>query len=47
MDPAKNEVFLWWVVESVKALARDPQFIRDFEEWQKARAEQAKAAERT
>lgn len=35
MDPAKNYVFLWWVVDQVKTLAKDPQFQKDFEEWQK------------
>lgn len=39
MDPARDEVFLWWIVDRVKELARDPQFIRDFEEWQKQREE--------
>lgn len=39
VDPARDEVFLWWIVDRVKELARDPQFIRDFEEWQKQREE--------
>ena len=44
MDPAKDPVFLWWIIDQVKELARDPQFQKDFEEWQKARAEKARAA---
>ena len=42
MDPAKNYVFLWWVVDQVKTLAKDPQFQKDFEAWQRQR-EAAKA----
>ena len=37
VDPAKDVVFLWWIVDSVKELAKDPQFIREYEEWQRAR----------
>lgn len=40
-DPTKDPVFLRWIVDSVKELARDPQFLRDFEEWQKARGKEA------
>lgn len=37
MDPAKDEVFLYWIIDQVKELARDPQFMRDFEKWQRER----------
>ncbi len=40
-DPAKDPVFLWWVVDQVKILARDPQFMRDYEKWQAERAKKA------
>ena len=39
MDPAKNYVFLWWVVDQVKTLAKDPQFQKDYAEWQRQREE--------
>lgn len=38
MDPAQDKVFLWWIIDQVKVLARDPQFQKDFEEWQRERA---------
>lgn len=38
MDPAKDEVFLYWIIDQVKALSKDPQFMRDFEAWQRERA---------
>lgn len=37
MDPATDEVFLYWILDRVKALAQDPQFLKDFEKWQKER----------
>ena len=37
MDPAKDEDFLYWVVDQVKALARDPKFMADFKKWQTER----------
>ena len=43
-DPTKDPVFLRWIVDSVKELAKDPQFMADFEAWQKERAEKAHAA---
>ena len=40
VDPTTNEVFLCWIVDCVKELAKDPQFLADYEEWQRQRAAQ-------
>ena len=44
MDPAQDKVFLWWIIDQVKDLARDPKFMEEFEAWQKERAKKAESA---
>lgn len=44
MDPAKDEAFLYWIVDQVKELARDPKFLAEFEAWQKEREQRAQQA---
>ena len=37
MDPAKDEVFLYWIIDRVKALSQDPQWMKEYEEWKRER----------
>ena len=42
-DPARNLIFLWWVLDCVEELSRDPKFIEEYKAWQKERAAKAKS----
>lgn len=45
MDPAADKVFLYWIVDQVTELARDPAWMKEFQAWQRDRAAKAAAGD--
>ena len=44
-DPAEDTVFLHWIVDRVKELAKDPEWMAGFEKWKAERDAAAAAKE--